>query len=84
MKNLVEQMTAEIPSDHLSMSDVVPRFELIRASLPWWILRRPIDKRVFPLFIRMIRVTPTIARTVRDMWTGKPAVPIPLPDSGLT
>ena len=79
MKDLVSKMTAPIPSDRPVMQDVVAQFDDIRSSLPWWALRRPMDKRWIPMPIRLVRMTPTRARTALDMWHGTPAVPVPRP-----
>ena len=74
----MDEMTAELPSDRLTMRDVVARFDEIQPSLPWWTLRRPIDNSLFPTLMRIVRMAPTIARALRAMWCETTAVPIPL------
>lgn len=80
MRDLVDQMTATIPSDRLVMRDVVARFDEIMSSLPCWMLRRPVEERRIPIFIRIARMAPAVMRTARDMWYRTPALPVPPSD----
>lgn len=75
MKELVADMMKEVPSERPSMAEVVRRFEDIRVSLHWWTLRRRIDERKFPKVLRLVRMVPTMFRTLRYITFRIPAVP---------
>ena len=77
MRPLVESMTANDPSQRPTMDEVVARFQEIKDGLPWWTLRRPVDKRWIPMVVRAFRKLPALCRAVRYMVAGVPAVPDP-------
>lgn len=75
MKELVADMVKEVPAERPSMNEVVARFGEICASLHWWTLRRPIDKRRYPAIVRAVRMTPQALRTLRYICLGTPSIP---------
>lgn len=77
MKDLVADMVKDDPAERPSMDEIVARFVEIRTKLHWWTLRRPIDKRKFPMVLRLIRMVPTALRNLRYVAFGIPAVPVP-------
>ena len=75
MKGLVADMVKEDPADRPTMEEVVTRFRMIRNSLHWWTLRRPIDRRWYPTVFRVLRMFPAMCRNVCYIIRGISAVP---------
>lgn len=76
MTELVADMVKDVPAERPTMDEVVARYKQLIASLHWWTLRRPIDRRIYPMFLRMIRMAPIAVRGVHRILSGIRAIPV--------
>ena len=75
MRPLVEDMVQDDPKKRPTMDEVVERFDKIRASLSWWILR----KRLVPLEdeFPILATIRHLFRTAIDTLAFRSALPTP-------
>ena len=76
MRALVAEMIRDVPDERPSIHEVVARFRRISASLNWWTLRRPIDRRIYPAIFRVARMSVVLWRDVRYILFGTSPVPV--------
>ncbi|KAF9462414.1 kinase-like domain-containing protein [Collybia nuda] len=75
MEPLVRDMCHKDPAKRPKMHEVVKRFEVLTASLPWWKLRSRVIPREEHIFLRMFRFPGHWGRQAIAILKRRPAIP---------